>query len=172
MFFNGSDWLLWSLQSEKKKMQQERESLSSVLVCITMNIWFYFKTFLGFSRCLHYCNPWRSALSGRAASGLLSRAEVSAVGWAELPLLHWLHGPDFPGGLWKMNVAQECTLWSDIKFNTSVPGWIPPKTSCVFTWKPSDHLYFDTFSRPWCTISDRGSCSRELQISEHWALHG
>lgn len=92
-----------------------------------MYIWFYIKTSLGFSRCLHCCNPWRSALSGHAASGLLSRAEVSAVRWAELLPLPWLHVPDLRGGQWKMNVAQECTLWSDIKFNTSIPGWIPSK---------------------------------------------
>lgn len=38
VFFNGSDYLLWSLQAEQKKVQQEREEKDSLVSVLAVHL--------------------------------------------------------------------------------------------------------------------------------------
>lgn len=97
-------------------------------------IWFYIKALWGVCVVNHEDLLWVV----RAASGLLSGAEICTHGWVELLPLCWLRSP----GLMSDVEAEHTVYPAVIKKHLLIPGCVPPYNG----WKSTHHLYFESFS--------------------------
>lgn len=122
VLFTGPDCLPWALQSPQKSdatgMRREGLFFRYLVQDLSTYIWFYIKALWGVCVVNHEDLLWVV----RAASGLLSGAEICTHGWVELLPLCWLRGP----GLMSDVEAEHTVYPAVIKKHLLIPGCVPP----------------------------------------------